>query len=785
MSRFRIEPVVFVVGLAAVCWIGAGYAVTNPLASAVTLLIGACYVAGAWELYRFQQATATLARAVAQLNAPPARLAGWLDTLHPGLRNAVRARIEGERVGLPGPALAPYLTGLLVLLGMLGTLLGMVVTLKGTGAALESATDLDAIRASLAAPVNGLGFAFGTSIAGVATSAMLGLLSALCRRARIEAAQQLDVKIATTLRAFSRSHQREASFKLLQRQADAMPALVDKLGALMTLIERQGAAQHEQQIATQQAFAANAEAAWSRLAASVGQSLKSSAAESARAAGAALQPVVEATMAGLARESASMQGALTQAVQQQLEGLVSGFEASTANVAEIWNRALAQHRQTSEALAADLGGALERFNASFEQRAAGLLDGVSTRFESVSGTMSQAWQAALDQQTRAGEKLAAANQQALAAATATFEQHSASLLRAVDESHADLQTRLGARDEARLASWAEALAAMAATLRTEWQASSAASAQRQQEICATLAQTANEIAAQAQQHASKTIAEIDRLVDAAAAAPKAAATLHAEIASRDAQRLEAWTASLAAMSAALREQWQATSAATAQRQQEICATLAQTANDIATQSQAHNAGTIAEIGRLVQAASVAPQAAAEVIAELRQKLSDSMVRDTAMLDERNRLLATLETLLDAVNRASTEQRSAIDALVSTSSALLERVGGQFSASVEAGSGKLGEIAAQVSGSAVEVASLGDAFGAAVSVFGESNDKLVAHLERIEAALDKSLARSDDQLAYYVAQAREVIDLSMLSQKQIVENLQQLASQRASAGAEAA
>ncbi|WP_028230373.1 DUF802 domain-containing protein [Paraburkholderia mimosarum] len=959
MSRFRIEPVVFVVGLAAVCWIGAGYLVSNPLASAVTLLIGACYVTGAWELYRFHQATATLAKAIAQLSAPPARLAGWLDTLSPGLRNPVRARIEGERAALPGPALAPYLTGLLVLLGMLGTLLGMVVTLKGTGAALESAADLDAIRASLAAPVNGLGFAFGTSIAGVATSAMLGLLSALCRRERIEAAQQLDVKIATTLRAFSPAHQRDASFKLLQRQADAMPALVDKLQALMTLIERQSAAQHEQQIASQQAFAANAEAAWSRLAASVGQSLKSSAAESARAAGAALQPVVEATMAGLARESASMQGALTQAVQRQVEGLVSGFEASTANVAEIWNRALAQHRETNEAFAAGLGGALERFNASFEQRAAGLLENVSTRIESASGTMSQAWQAALEQQQRAGETLAAGNEQALARAAAAFEQHSASLLRAVDESHAELQTKLGERDEARLASWAEALATMAAALRKEWEATSAATAQRQQDICATLAQTANEIAAQSQQqssktiaeidrlveaaaeapkaaanlhaeisardeqrleawtaslatmsvalrkeweetsaasaqrqqeicatlaqtandiaeqsqqhssktiaeidrlveaaseapkaaanlhaeisardeqrleawtaslatmsaalrkeweetsaasaqrqqeicatlaqtandiaeqsqqHSSKTIAEIDRLVEAASEAPKAAANLHAEISARDEQRLEAWTASLATMSAALREEWEATSAATAQRQQDICETLARTASDITSQSQAHNASTIAEIGSLVQAASAAPQAAAEVIAELRQKLSDSMVRDTAMLDERNRLLATLETLLDAVNRASTEQRSAIDALVSTSADLLERVGGQFSANVEAQSGKLGAIAAQVSGSAVEVASLGDAFGAAVTVFGESNDKLVAHLERIEAALDKSLARSDDQLAYYVAQAREVIDLSMLSQKQIVENLQQLAGQRATEGVDAA
>lgn len=59
---------------------------------------------------------------------------------------------------------------------------------------------------------------------------------------------------------------------------------------------------------------------------------------------------------------------------------------------------------------------------------------------------------------------------------------------------------------------------------------------------------------------------------------------------------------------------------------------------------------------------------------------------------------------------------------------------------------------------------------------------MTHLQQIEAALEKSLARSDEQLAYYVAQAREVIDLSMMSQKQIVEELQQLAGQRAPVGA---
>ncbi|MFM0398422.1 DUF802 domain-containing protein [Paraburkholderia aspalathi] len=871
MSRY-LNLVVFLVGLAAVCWIGGGYVGSNVLALAVTLLIGVCYVAGALELRRYSQATSTLARAVADLSGPPASLGAWLEPLHPSLRNAVRLRVEGERVALPGPALTPYLVGLLVLLGMLGTLLGMVATLRGTGMALESATDLQAIRDSLGAPVKGLGFAFGTSIAGVATSAMLGLLSALCRRERIDAAQLLDVKIATTLRIYSQTHQREESFKLLQRQAEVMPTLVERLQAMMTAIEQQSLALNERQLASQDAFHGRAEATYTRLAASVEQSLKESVAESTRAASAALQPVMVATLAGLARETAAMHDTVTHAVQQQLDGLSTGFEASTATVAGIWNKALEGQQRSNEALTQQLGTSLDRFTETFEQRSAGLLEGVSARLEATAGNVSAAWNEALSRQEQVGEKLAGHNQQALAAAAATFEQHSASLLAAVGQSHTDMQTELASRDQQRLAVWTETLGSMAATLNKEWEQAGTLSASRQQEICDVLAQTARDISAQTQAHASSTIAEIDRLVQVAADAPKAAANLQAELAARDQQRLEAWTAALSSMAATLSKEWeqagtlsasrqqeicdvlaqtardisaqtQAHASSTiaeidrlvqvaadapkaaanlqaelaardqqrlaawtetlcsmattlskeweqvgtrsATRQQEICDTLAQTARDISAQTQAHASSTIAEIGQLVQAASEAPKAAAEVVAELRQKLSDSMVRDTAMLDERSRLLATLETLLDAVNHASTEQRTAVDALVATSADLLDRVSTRFTDKVELETGKLGAVAAQVTGSAVEVASLGEAFGAAVQVFGESNTTLVAHLQRIEAALDKSLARSDEQLAYYVAQAREVIDLSMMSQKQIVEDLQHLAGKRASVGAEAA
>ncbi|ONC07027.1 DUF802 domain-containing protein [Burkholderia pseudomallei] len=778
MSRFHVHLVVFFAGLAAVCWIGAGYAVSNPVALAVTLVIAAGYLAGALELRRYRQATSTLAQAVAALSEPPAALGAWLERLHPSLRHAVRVRVEGERVALPGPALTPYLVGLLVLLGMLGTLIGMVMTLRGTGAALESSTDLQAIRASLAAPVKGLGFAFGTLIAGVATSAMLGLLSALCRRERLDAAQALDAKIATTLRVHSHAHQRDETFRLLQRQADLMPTLVDRLQAMMHSLEQQSAASAERQIAGQQAFLGKAEETYARLASSVGQSLTDSVAESARVAGSALQPVMETTMAGLARETAALHDALTQAVQRQLDGLSAGFETTAAHVADVWRHALADHQRSSDSLAQRLHGSIERIVESFDRRSADLLDGVRARLDATASSVSDAWRGALAQQEQANEAHAERNRQALETAAATFERHSAALLRTIGESHSALQATLESRDEQRLATWTDSLGSIAAKLGTEWAQTSAQAANRQQTICDALAHTARDLSAQATAFEQHTAALLRTMSESHSA-------LQATLESRDEQRLATWTDSLGSIAAKLGTEWAQTSAQAANRQQAICDALAHTSRDLSAHTQAHASATIAEISQLVQAASEAPRVAAEVVAELRQKLSDSMVRDTAMLEERNRMLATLETLLDAVNHASSEQRAAVDALVATSSALLQRVGTQFTDEVGTQTDRLGGVAAQITGSAVEIASLGDALGAAVQSFGESNDKLVAHLQRIEAALDKSLARSDEQLAYYVAQAREVIDLSMMSQKQIIEELQRVGGERASAGAAAA
>jgi len=720
-------------GLAVIAWVGAGYVLTNPLALVITALIGAFYLMGVLELHRFRQASDALALAVAELTEPLPSLRPWLERVPAGLRNAVRRRVEGEPVGLPGPSLAPTLAGLLVLLGMLGTFLGMILTLRGTGAALETATDLVAVRNSLIAPVKGLGLAFGTSVAGVAASAALGLLSALCRRERVQVAQLLDARIATTLRVFSLAHQREESLSLLQRQAELMPALVAGLQAMMATMERQADASNDRLLASQERFQSQAESAYAGLASSVDRTLQASLTEGARIAGETIRPVAEATLAGIARETSALHAALAGTMQGQLDQLSTRFEASTASVADAWQALLARHESTGHELTARLGASHERFAQTFEQRSAALLDdvaqrhagwqgemaatmaamaretaatqqrladaavtqadGVGTRLDAAVQRVTQTWAGAVVQQEAVNARMSHETGQALAAAAAAFEQHSASLLRTVEQAHTELQTASAARDQ---------------------------------------------------------------------------------------QRVEAMAQSLEAMATSLHDQWQQAGAQSLDQQQRVVETMERTARDITVQAETQARGTIAEIGRLVQAASEAPRAAAEVISELRQKLSDSMARDNTMLDERARILETLGTLLDGVNQAASEQRGAIDALVSSSAEVLERVGARFGEQVHAEAGKLADVAAQVTGSAVEVASLGEAFGFAVQLFSESNDKLGAHLERIDGALNAQMSRSDEQLAYYVAQAREVIDLSILSQKQIIEELQRVAGHRAEA-----
>jgi len=816
----------FILGLFAVVWVAIGYIGGHPLAFSVSCIIAIVYIAGALEMRRFHANTTGLSAALRNIPDDLGHLGEWLQQVPAALQNAVRLRIEGERIALPGPGITPYLVGLLVLLGMLGTFLGMVVTLNGAVLALESTTDLQTIRSALAAPVKGLGVAFGTSVAGVATSAMLGLISALCRRDRLQVGQLLDSKIGSVLRDFSLTYQRQETFKALQVQAQALPELVGKLDAMMNQMAEQSRQLGVQLLTGQQCFHAEAKGLYTDLAQSVDQSLKASLKDSATVAAQTIQPVVTATMASIADETRSLHDKLFGTVERQLDGITGQFAETVSSVSDTWTQALSRHEAATDAQHQQQQNALTAYADSFEQRSAALLasversqarlqadaaqqhavlaettsasqqqlaatlasqfDGVTARLDQAVSQVANTWQGALARHTSSSDALNQQLQTTLSAFADTFGQRAQALLDSVDGTHTALRSELAASHAAFAQTTHDQQAVLAQQVADQLDGIT----QRFDGAVQTVSDTWSGALAKHEQASDRLTQALDKTQTSLADtfAQRSAALLadmratqadwQRDWATGEQARQATFTDALSAMAGKLEAQWQQHGNATLAQQEQITRTLGDTAHDLVAAHQHQAETTIAEVTRLMQTAAEAPKAAAEVIGQLRHELSASMARDNSLLEERSRIMETLGALLDAINHASTEQRSAIDALVSSSADLLERAGSQFAAKVESEAGKLVEVGTGIAGGALEVASLGEAFGHAVQLFSESNDKMMAALQRIEGALAKSLTRSDEQLAYYVAQAREIIDLSIMSQKKMVDDLQRVAGSEA-------
>ena len=784
----RFFMVAFVLGLAAVAWVGAGFFGTSWLALAMTLVIAGVYVAGAWELKQFRTATATLAQALAKLDAAPHNLGDWLAGLHPALQNAVRSRVEGERVALPGPALTPYLVGLLVMLGMLGTFLGMVVTFKGAVFALEGSTDLQAIRSALAAPIKGLGLAFGTSVVGVATSAMLGLMSAISRRERLDVVRRLDASINTVLRPFSLVHQRQETFKALQQQAHALPEVVDKLQSMMDRMEQRGQLLDTQLLEQQANFHRDVGVAYTGLADTVGTSLKDSLTASAKIAGESLQPVVEAAMAEMAAESQRMHTRLSEVVQvqvlAQVEGLSAQFGATARTVSDTWTAALQNHTRTSDAQAQGLDRALASFTDTFAERSGALLATVSSNL-----TQSQADQALAEQQrlatwTQSFDTMAAGLQGEWQRVGAeAFAQHQA-VCQTLEKTASDITAHSGQHTHQALEAMApfvaqaEGLGRVRAETETRWLAQHDERMAQVVDVWRTaLEKTASDITERSSEHAGQTLGAMEKLMAQSEDLGRVRTETEARWLAQQEDHMQKVASVWRTELGALRAEEDVRGQAAVDRLGALQAALA---------LQLATLGTALEepMTRLVKITAEVPQAAAEVIAQLRQEMTRLTERDNIALEERTGLVEKISTLLQTIDHAADEQRAAMTSLVESTSGMLTQASVQCTQMLDAQSGKAADVAAHVSGSAVELASLGESFQHSVQLFNASNEKLMDNLQRIESTVSQSMARSDEQLAYYVAQAREVIDLSITSQQGIVEDLRQLHQQRA-AQAEAA
>ena len=609
----------FVLGALAIIWIGQIFLGIDIFGLGVTILIGVVYAIGTVELMQFRRATTGLSHQLSQLNEPVQDLNKWLANVDPSLQNAARLRISGERNALPAPVFTPYLVGLLVMLGLLGTFIGMVDTLNGAVAALEGDSELEAIRAGLAAPIEGLGLAFGTSVAGVAASAMLGLLSTLSRRERLKASHFLDTKAANEFRFFSAKHSQELAFQAIQDQAKALPAVAEKLTVLADNLEIMAKGIGESLLSSQTDFQSTVTQSYQSLGKSLNESLKESLVENAQLIRGSIEPMADEAMTQLKDAALNTQSQLVDSNKQQLAAMTEAAKSNSSLIQETLDAGLKQQTQSSEEVLNSVSESVSKMTAELHSNSQNLInDFVSTN-------------------EKLGEKQ---------------QQQAVEFSRIITEQLEKLRADQG----------------------------------------------------QSESQAVERLGELEALV----------------------------TKHLLALGNGLEE----------------------------------------PMTRLIETASQTPKAAAQVIEKLRDEMSKNMERDNDLLTERTNLMTRLETLSDSIESNANDQRNAITSLIDSSAEKLSEVSNQFGDHLKSEVSKLAGAADYFASSSVEIASLGDGFNVAVTQFSESNALLIENLTRIEEALEQSNNRSDEQLNYYVAQAREIIDHNLLSHKEILDALGQ-------------
>ncbi len=387
------------VGLLAIAWTATTFIDNNALALSITLIIGVVYVLGLAELRQIRLETRGLNAAIGQEPDKPENL---LAQVHGNLHGAINQRIAGFSAPLPAPVFTPYFTGLLVMLGLLGTFVGMVDTLQGAVAALQGNTELSAIRDGLAAPIQGLGVAFGTSVAGVAASAMLGLATTLARRERLAASRTLDQYINHAFAGYSRDASRDQAFQALQSQAEAWPELVRQMceladhlktsstetnsaltqtaqslqqgqseltGELVTQLKNLEASLNDNHASQQQAIAQRMDELGTTLTQSVSESLLSGLEQSADRAAENFEPLLNGLLASIGEQATNTQQQLGKTAQEHLQQLNKGFESQLAAMAQQLETLSAQQQDQTERMSKGLNQQVEVSSARLQELA--------------------------------------------------------------------------------------------------------------------------------------------------------------------------------------------------------------------------------------------------------------------------------------------------------------------------------------------------------------------------------------------------------------------------------
>ncbi len=748
----------FIAGATAIFGMSYLFLGTDILALAVTCAIAMVYAIGVIELVQFHKATQNLHLALknvprfseseSEIDANHV-LADWLDSLHASLKYAVHSRIEGESKGLPSPVLTPYLVGLLVMLGLLGTFVGMVDTLQGSVIALQGSTELSAIREGLAAPIKGLGAAFGTSVAGVAASAMLGLMSTLSRRERILVARELDAKINTVFRRFSLNFNRQETYKSLQQQAKALPELAAQITVMAENLEKMGQRLGQELNTKQDKFHQGVEDAYRTLAQSVSQSLNQVLQNSGELVAKEMSPVVNQLMTDMSDSiQENVRETQTILVSQNnlyLDNVASKLKEHTLSANESLQAGLKEHERIQLSMSSTMNDSLNQFKEQFQSLSSSYVENFTRQIESKDKQRQEVDEAKLvrwtevlqDSQEHVKQVLEAISQEQQKA----WQTASSAFLTSSGQVSNDLNNVLQAHENS------------------------------QQKASDLIASTLIELRTHALDASQGIKLQVDALIETSEKSLQSREQAETAWQNQHREAMVAIATQLNQQLTALREQEQV-------RSDQAIQSLSQLETKVAAQLADLGQALEAPMSRLIETASQAPKAAAEVISKLKQEMTQNMARDNDLLDERRRIMSDLDGLSDSLAQSTVNQGKAMEAMLSSSGSMLAEISERFDSRVDKEVNKLSDIASHFSESSIDIASMSDAFVGAIERFSQSNDKLVENLAKIELALESASSRSDEQLAYYVAQAREIIDHSMMSQKGLIEEINQLAVKRA-------
>lgn len=724
------------VGLSIVLRAGALYSGTDRLALMLVTLIGTGLALGIVELAMRARRALRFEREIAAL--PPTPTEADIEVASPEIRSVLRARIAGMPCAAPAPPYASYLLGLLVMIGLLGTFMGLFESLRGAREALGSSGDVAALRAALGAPMLGLSRAFGTSAAGVSASAVLGLALVIVRRS--------DARLAGTLANYTAGPL--ASLTIARRTLDALQAIAlqgASLPAASEAITRGANAMSDVARDVGSALERTTMTVGDDLrtvARSVREDLQGASEASARSVAAAITPRLEAAVARVIESTAAQATATVARLDAASEARIAResahaealavrdtahAEALAARIDRAIESVVAAHRNEStelrEAIARDAKSVIDTVVAGREL----LVEAEADRAATIAASMS-------DTATTVGAQL----RDLTSAVGAQLRDTTLELARSLGDTFAATERALEAHRLHATEQDAERthrLEALIATVQTQLTESTLHTGERFDALLGKL-ETSSASLDGSLRAASEQLGEI--LLDSAATMERSSLAT--------AEHVSGYLGKLTAVRDELRADDDARADRIAESTEARLQALAKTVSE----------ALAASMEQVVASALAAPEAAARLIDDAAKRLTIEGQANSERDARLELLVERLDVLATAIDARGVEHTDRVAELATK----MQETYDKSAAALERGG--------------VDLSSTAELFGASVDKYREASDKWLTGLSVLRAAAERA-AQGDaqDMLAAYLEQTREVFDHTLQFQRQLFNELRRV------------